>query len=190
MVGEYTFADTRRETLTEIPVPQSADFQLPELHHVGMVVRDRDATIRSYRESMGITTFFTLDFPMPHALVHGRPTPFELRVGLAWLGNTLLELLQPLDRVSPHFHFLEERGEGLHHLGFLVPNVNDSMAKMQEKGLRLLLESTDSTLDSKTVYLEGTGLGGVVVEFLQESPALHTIYNQVYQALGRKNLPS
>ena len=176
--------------MTEIPVPQSANFQLSELHHVGIVVRDRDATIRSYRDSMGITSFFTLDFPMPHALVYGEPTPFDLRVGLAWLGNTLLELLQPLDRVSPHFHFLEEHGEGLHHLGFLVPNVDDSLAEMQGKGVRLLLESTDPTLDAKTVYLEGNGLSGVVLELMQESLALHTIYNQVYQALGRKNLPS
>jgi catechol 2,3-dioxygenase-like lactoylglutathione lyase family enzyme len=106
----------RRETLTEIAVPQMTDFQLPELHHVGIVVRDRDATIRHYQEIMGITSFFSFDSSISRALVHGEPTPFDLRVGYAWLGNTMLELLQPLDRVSPHFQFLEEHGEGMHHL--------------------------------------------------------------------------
>ncbi|QBD75439.1 hypothetical protein EPA93_05245 [Ktedonosporobacter rubrisoli] len=175
--------------MTEIAVPQRTDFQLPELHHVGIIVRDRDATIRRYREIMGITSFFSLDVPTSRALVHGEPTSFDLRVGYAWLGNTMLELLQPLDRVSPHFHFLEEHGEGMHHLGFLVPNVDDILAKLQGKGLRLLLESTEPAVDMKTVYLEGNDVSGVVLELIQGGPAIHAFYNQVYQAIGRKNLP-
>lgn len=172
--------------MTEIAVPQRTDFQLPELHHIGIVVRDRDATIRRYREIMGITSFFSFNSPMSRALVHGKATPFDLRVGYAWLGNTMLELLQPLDRVSPHFHFLEEHGEGMHHLGFFVPNVDDSLAKMQGKGLRLLLESTEPAVDSKTVYVEGNDVSGVVLELMQGGPAIHAFYNQVYQAIGRK----
>lgn len=175
--------------MTEIPVPQMADFQLPELHHVGIVVRDRDATIRYYREIMGITSFFSYDAPMPRALVHGNPTPCDLRVGFALLGNTVIELLQPLDRVSPHFHFLEEHGEGMHHLGFLVSNVDDCLAKMQGKGLHLLLESTEPAADTKTVYVEGNGLSGVVLELIQESPFLHAFFQQMYQVIGRKKLP-
>ena len=174
--------------MTEIPVPQGIDFQLPELHHVGMVVRDRDATIRRYQEIMGITSFFSFDSPMSRALVYGEPTPFDLRVGYAWLGNTILELLQPLDRVSPHFHFLEEHGEGIHHLGFFVPKVDDYLPQMQEKGLHVLLESAEPSVDSKTVYWEGNDVGGLVLELMQGGPAIHAFYNQVYQAIGRKDL--
>ena len=176
--------------MTEISVPQMADFQLPELHHVGIVVRDRDATIRHYREIMGITSFFSYDAPMPRVLVHGQPTPCDLRVGFALFGNTVIELLQPLDRVSPFFHFLEEHGEGMHHLGFLVPNVDDSLAKLQRKGLHLLLESAEPAADIKNVLLEGNGLSGVLLELMQESPAIHAFYNQMYQAIGKKNLSS
>ncbi len=175
--------------MTEIPVPQGTDFQLPELHHVGIVVRDLDATMRRYKEIMGITSFFSFDSSMPRALVHGEPTPFDLRLAYAWLGNTMLELLQPLDRVSPHFHFLEERGEGMHHLGFFVHNVDDYLAKMQGQELRLLLESTEPAVDAKTVYLEANDISGVVLELLQGGPAVHAFYNQIYQAIGRKNLP-
>jgi methylmalonyl-CoA/ethylmalonyl-CoA epimerase len=178
----------RREKLTEISIPHITDFQLPEPHHVGIVVRDRDATIRHYQEIMGIASFFSYDAPMPRALMHGKPVPCELRVGFALLGNTVIELLQPLDRVSPHFHFLEEHGEGMHHLGFLVPNVDDILAKMQGKGLHLLLESAEPAAETKTVYVEGDGLSGVTLEFIQESPAVHAFFQQIDQAIGRKNL--
>lgn len=174
--------------MTEIPVPQPTDFQLPELHHIGIVVRDRDATIRYYRDIMGITSFFSYDSPMPRALVHGKPTPCALRVGFALLGNTVIELLQPLDRVSPYFHFLEEHGEGMHHLGFLVPDVDDYMAKLQEKGPHLLLESAEPAANTKMVLLEGNGLSGVPLEFIQESPAVHAFFQQMYQVIGKKNL--
>lgn len=175
--------------MTEIPVPQTTDFQLPELHHVGIVVRDCDATIRHYQESMGITSFFAYNSPMPRAIVHGKPAPCELRNGFAMLGNTVIELLQPLDRVSPYFHFLEEHGEGIHHFGFFVPNVDDYLAKMQGKGFRLLLESAEPAADTKMVLLQGSGLGGVHLELIQESPAMHAFFNQIDQAIGRKNLP-
>lgn len=173
--------------MTEIPVPQITDFQLPELHHIGIVVRDRDATIRHYQEIMGITSFFSFDNPMPRALVRGQPTPCDTRVGFALLGNTVIELMQPLDRVSPYFHFLEEHGEGMHHVGFLVPNVDESLAKMQGKGLRLLMESAEPAADTKMVYLEGDSLSGVLLEFIQESPAVHAFFQQMYQVIGRKN---
>ena len=174
--------------MAEIPIPQTTDFQLPELHHIGIVVRDRDATIRHYQEIMGVTSFFSFDTPIPNALVHGKPTPHEIRVGFALLSNTIIEVIQPLDRVSPHFHFLEEHGEGMHHLGFLVPNVDDYLAKLQGKGLNVLSEATEPAADIKNVYLEGDGLSGVLLELIQESPFVHDFFQQVHQAIGKKNL--
>jgi methylmalonyl-CoA/ethylmalonyl-CoA epimerase len=178
----------RRETLTEIPVPQRTDFQLPELHHVGIIVRDRDATIRHYQEIMGITSFFSFDTPMLHAIYRDEPISYSIRVGFALLGNTIIELLQPLDGVSPYVHFLEEHGEGMHHLGFLVPNVNDYLPKLQEKGLHLLLESADPAADSKMAYVEGDGLSGMLLEFVQETPIAQAFFQQMHQVIGLKDL--
>ncbi|GHO99222.1 hypothetical protein KSF_092700 [Reticulibacter mediterranei] len=177
--------------MTEIPLTPPTDFQLPKLHHIGMVVRDCDATIRHYKEILGITSFFTYDVPpMPnYSLVYGKPATFELRVGFASLGNTLLELLQPLDRVSPFFHFLEEHGEGMHHLGFLVPNVDDYLAKMEGKGLHILGEWGEPSMNVKTVCLQGDSLGGTVLELMQDNPIMQAFHQQVYQATGHKPLP-
>jgi methylmalonyl-CoA/ethylmalonyl-CoA epimerase len=179
-----------KKDMTETPVTLPADLQLPGLHHVGMVVRDRDATIRHYKELLGFKSFFTYDAPpMPnYSFVNGKPTAFGLRVGFASLGNTLLELLQPLDRVSPHFHFLEEHGEGIHHLGFLVPNLDDYLAKTEGKGLHLLGEWGEPSMNIKTVYLVGDRLSGTILELMQDGPIIQGFYQQVYQAIGYEPL--
>lgn len=176
--------------MTEIPATLPTNIQLPGLHHVGIVVRDRDAAIRHYKEILGIRSFFTYDVPpMPNSLVYGKSASFELRIGYTSLGNTMFELLQPLDSVSPQFHFLEKHGEGIHHLGFLVPSVDDYLAKIEGKGLRLLAESGEPTMNLKTVYLEGDNLGGTVLEVMQDGPVLQAFFQQVYQAIGREPLP-
>ncbi len=178
-----------RTTLTETPITLPTDIQLPGLHHIGLVVRDCDAATSYYKAFLGIKSFFTYNVPpMPSSLVYGKPTPFELRVGYATLGNMLFELLQPLDRVSPQSHFLEERGEGIHHLGFLVPSVDDYLAKIEGKGLHILAETGVPSMNVKTVYLGGDSLGGTVLELMQDGPGLQDFFQQVYQAIGHEPL--
>jgi methylmalonyl-CoA/ethylmalonyl-CoA epimerase len=123
-----------------------------------------------------------------YSIVYGKPATFELRVGFTSLGNTLLELLQPLDRVSPFSHFLEEHGEGIHHLGFLVPNVDDYLAKMEGKGFHILGEWGEPSMNVKTVCLKGDSLGETVLELMQDGPIMQTFHQQVYQATGHKPL--
>jgi catechol 2,3-dioxygenase-like lactoylglutathione lyase family enzyme len=177
--------------MTETPVTIPTDIQLPGLHHVGIVVRDRDATIRYYKEILGITSFFTFDTPpMPnYSFVYGKPATFELRVGFTSLGNTLLELLQPLDHISPFAHFLEEHGEGIHHLGFLVPNVDDYLANMEGKGFYILGEWGEPSVNVKTVCLKGDSLGGTILELMQDNPIMQDFHQQIYQATGHQPLP-
>lgn len=54
-------------------------------------------------------------------------TGFDLRMGFVWTGNTLLEFLEPVDDRSPHATWLRERGEGLHHLGYLVRSIDHEL---------------------------------------------------------------
>jgi catechol 2,3-dioxygenase-like lactoylglutathione lyase family enzyme len=180
-----------RKTLTETPATLPTDIQLPGLHHIGLVVRDRDATIRHYKEILGLRPFFTYDTPpMPnYSFVYGKPATFELRIGFTLLGNTLLELLQPLDQASPHFHFLQKHGEGLHHLGFIVPNLDDYLSKIEGKGLHILGEWGEPSMNVKTVCLEGDSLGGTVLELMQDGPIIQGFYQQIYQAIGHEPLP-
>src|SRR5690348_1925892 len=95
--------------------------KLPKLFHIGWVVRDCDAAREELGARLGAGPFISVgDAAFDTALVHGTLTPFTLRIAFGALGGVLLELLQPLDDRSPHARFLAERGEGMHHLAYLV----------------------------------------------------------------------
>jgi hypothetical protein len=53
---------------------------------------------------------------LPATTLADGTTGFSLGMGFAWMGNTLLELVQPLDERLPRHAFLTRNGEGLHHL--------------------------------------------------------------------------
>jgi hypothetical protein len=60
------------------------------------------------------------DFPAEDRVYRGRPRIFRFDHALAYAGNMQSKLIQPTAGPSIFSEFLETRGEGLHHVGFLV----------------------------------------------------------------------
>jgi Glyoxalase/Bleomycin resistance protein/Dioxygenase superfamily len=86
-----------------------------ELCHV---TRDLDAALRHWTHDLGAGPFFVFEVPvLPGQLYYGEPTEVAMRVGFGFSGGMLIELLQQTnDGASPFRDFLDERGEGLHHV--------------------------------------------------------------------------
>jgi methylmalonyl-CoA/ethylmalonyl-CoA epimerase len=64
----------------------------------------------------------------------------KTRVALLPVGESRIELLEPLSADSPVAKFLEKRGEGLHHICFRVDNIDEVMDRLKAAGVRLLDE--------------------------------------------------
>ena len=62
----------------------------------------------------------------------------KVRVAFFRINDIRLELLEPTDPASAVAKFLENRGEGLHHLAFTVENVQDRITELQQEGLRMI----------------------------------------------------
>jgi len=86
-----------------------------ELCHV---TRDMDVALEHWTKDLGAGPFFVFDVPvLPGQLYYGEPTEVSMRVGFGFSGGVLIELLeQTNDGASPFRDFVEERGEGLHHI--------------------------------------------------------------------------
>ncbi len=86
-----------------------------ELCHV---TRNLDAALEHWTRDLGAGPFFVFDVPvLPGQLHYGRPTEVSMRVGFGFSGGVLIELLQQTNEgASPFRDFLEEHGEGLHHV--------------------------------------------------------------------------
>ena len=120
--------------------------RLPELFHIGWVVRDCLAAQEELSARLGAGPFRSAgdESRFDQALVHGKPTPFSLRIAFGALGGVLLELLEPLDDRSPHAEFLAERGEGMHHLAYLVADFDEQLAAVRGAApeMDLLIDGT------------------------------------------------
>ena len=102
----------------------------PNLNHVGVVVEDIDQADHDDSNRFGLSAIasrFTLHIEMP---LQGKTVTFSAEFGFVELGNTMLELIQPLgNNPSPYLDALQERGgeENTHHLAYLVPSIDEHL---------------------------------------------------------------
>lgn len=149
--------------------------RLPELFHVGWVVRDCAAAQAELSARLGAGPFVSAgqESRFAHALVHGKPTPFSLRIAFGALGGVLLELLEPLDDSSPHAEFLAAHGEGMHHLAFLVDDFDEQLAAVRgaHPQAELLIDGTGQGNPVRWVYVDASASRGTVIELLERTQA-------------------
>lgn len=171
--------------MTSIGIDSADNPNVGDIHHVALVVADRDHTIGRLSETLGRRRTYTTGGLNPHAVFRDGGTGLDLSVGFLWLGTTLLEVIQPMDDKSPHAAFLREQGEGLHHLGFLVSSFDDQVARLTAAGCSTLVDAAGPGNVVRMVYLDGAPTGGTIIELMDRSPAFDGFWEQVYQAVGR-----
>ncbi len=138
------------------------------VYQVGVVVRDMDQAVRYY-EALGIGPFESPKgtAPILERQVYGKPAPdVKNRISTAQMGPVELELVQPISGKSVQGEFLEKHGEGVNHLGFLVDQLDLEVARLLEKGFRVI--SRGKLADGQAfAYLDTDKIGGVVFELVQ-----------------------
>jgi methylmalonyl-CoA/ethylmalonyl-CoA epimerase len=169
--------------MTVMPHPK-----LPELFHIGWVVRDCAAAQQELSVRLGAGPFTGAgnEACFDQALVHGKPTPFSLRIAFGLLGGVLLELLEPLDDRSPHAEFLDTHGEGMHHLAFLVPDFDEQLAVAREARpeAELLIDGTGPGNPVRWVYLDASAAHGTVIELLERTPQALAVFGAALDLLA------
>jgi methylmalonyl-CoA/ethylmalonyl-CoA epimerase len=162
--------------------------RLPKLFHIGWVVRDCAAAAQELSARLGAGPFRSMGEAsvFDQVLVHGKPVPVSLKIAIGQLGGVLLELLQPLDDRSPHAEFLKERGEGMHHLAYVLTDFDDQLAAMRaaDPAAELLIDGTGPANPFRWVYLSGGNAHGTVIELWEANPASEALYASVLELLG------
>jgi catechol 2,3-dioxygenase-like lactoylglutathione lyase family enzyme len=88
---------------------------------VAFVVHDIAAAERFFAEKLGVSRFCRFnDIQVNESVYRGAPGNFHYDLSLGYAGDLAVELIQHLSGNSIYREFLEEKGEGMHHLGFLV----------------------------------------------------------------------
>ena len=147
--------------------------------HIGLVVRDCDKAAELYSRLFGIE-FDIDDYDMTKGKyfnVDGKPERARFRAAFGQAGSVAIELVEVIEGETPHTRFLGKHGEGLQHLCFYVDDMQDTMARLKEAGIRAILDYEFETVyDGKRsriqeVYLSTNELlGGTTIQLLQVDP--------------------
>lgn len=84
-------------------------------------------------------------------------------------GGTAIELLEPLHENSPISKFLEKRGEGIHHIAFLVDDLVSALEELKKEGVRLIDESPRVGAHyTRVAFIHPKALNGVLIELAEK----------------------
>lgn len=155
--------------MTETEKPR---VKLPAPSHMGIVVKDLDEAIRYYDTLFGWGPFRvrTMDVKrFPGFFFRGQPAACRFKVALGHSGPRVIELFQPLEGESPYAEFARAKGEGLHHLGFQIDDVDGAVAALSREGITPMFHGKSP--QGSFAYFDTDRIGGIVVELLDFSPA-------------------
>ena len=137
-------------------------------HHVALVVKDLDAAMAHY-QNLGIGPFMTPPVEPIAETWQGKSIPvgyFKRREVLGKMGTAWLQLCQPLGGDSPWQEFLDAKGEGVHHVGCIVDDIEKEEASLKEQGIEIILTSRFKG-GGGSCYADISQPGGILVELIQ-----------------------
>jgi methylmalonyl-CoA epimerase len=129
---------------------------LGRIDHIGVVVHSIDEGLKTYRDQLGFTLLERLFIP-------------EQLVEAAFLdaGNGSIELIAPTDTTSGTARFLQNRGEGTHHICFAVEDILAVLDELRRQGLRLVDERPRRGVHGLVAFVHPKATHGAMIELLQ-----------------------
>jgi methylmalonyl-CoA/ethylmalonyl-CoA epimerase len=129
-----------------------------KIAHIGIAVNDLDAALALFRDAMGLHVEYRRAVPEQSVEIVGLP-----------VGESEIELLQPLSEESGVARFLKQRGEGVHHICFEVDDIEAALRDMEAAGYRLI-DRTPRIGEGgrRYAFVHPRGTHGVMIEFYEK----------------------
>ncbi len=137
---------------------------------VALVVRDIEKTAKNFSEIFGMPMPKIFQIPPAeeaHTRFRGKPTKTRAKLAVFDLGSLVLELTEPDSEPSSWKEFLDTKGEGVHHIGFMVDDLPATLEFLAKKGIPER-HSGDYT-GGRYVFVESTEKLGVLLNVKHES---------------------
>ena len=130
---------------------------LQRIDHIGIAVHDLEKTIAFYRDTFGVTEWQRLSLPERH-----------MEVAVCRIGDALLEFITPTSEKAAFAKFLQEKGEGVHHIAYEVAEVKPALRTLEDKGVRLIDQHGRPGIhDTCVAFLHPKATMGVLTELVE-----------------------
>ncbi|NNN11840.1 MAG: methylmalonyl-CoA epimerase [Acidimicrobiaceae bacterium] len=132
-----------------------------EIDHVAIAVEDIEKAVSYYQNSLGAK------------LVHRERIESDgVEEALLIVAESYIQLLTPTSESSPVARFLAKRGEGLHHIGWRVPDCAAALEEVKEEGVEVIDQKPRPGSRGTTVaFIHPKSSFGCMIELVQEGPA-------------------
>ena len=131
---------------------------LEKIDHIGIAVHSIDQARKFYEEILGLPCEGMEEVPS-----QGVKTAFFA------IGDTHIELLEPLDQNGPLARFLATRGEGIHHIAYASDDLPAQLRIAREKGCRLIHDQPIPGAGNKRIaFVHPKSSFGVLTEFCEK----------------------
>jgi methylmalonyl-CoA/ethylmalonyl-CoA epimerase len=130
---------------------------LHKINHIGIAVPSLDAALPFYRQQLGMEYLGVEEVAEQ-----------KVRVAFLRIGDSKIELLEPMAEDSPVALFLAKNGGGIHHLAYEVDDIEAALAKLAADGVRLI-DSTprNGAHGARIAFIHPKASGGVLTELCQ-----------------------
>lgn len=134
-------------------------FNVLKLDHIGIAVKDMEAAKRFYTETLGMKA-------------QGEEVVEQQKVKVCFIpsGDSEIELLESTSPEGPIAKFIEKNGEGIQHIAFRVDNIENALADLKAKGVRLIDEVPRYGAGGASIaFIHPKATGGILLELSQRS---------------------
>jgi methylmalonyl-CoA/ethylmalonyl-CoA epimerase len=124
--------------------------------HIAIAVNNVDEALKNYQKILKVDR-------LEIELVPGE----KVRVAMLELEDTRVELMEPMADDSPIKKFLEERGEGIHHIAITADDIEKDISRASANGMRILGQLRSGSYGRKVTFIHPKSLNGVLTEFCE-----------------------
>lgn len=127
------------------------------LDHVAIAVSNIEETLAIYESVLGLK--------VEHVKVVETQ---KLRIAMLRAGDTKIELLEPLSSESTVAKFLQNRGEGIHHIALDVSDIEDHLKDLKDKGMMLIDEKPRPGAEARKIaFIHPKSTRNVLIELVE-----------------------
>ncbi len=132
--------------------------QFSNIEHVGIAVKNLEESINFYEGILGLKCYAVEEVKDQ-----------KVRTAFFKIGGTKIELLETTEPGGPIGKFIEERGEGIHHIAFAVDDVASAIEESRSKGIRLIDEEPRKGAENLSIaFIHPKSSNGVLIELCEK----------------------
>lgn len=125
------------------------------IEHIGIAVSNLNESIKYYQEVLGLECYAVEEVKDQ-----------KVKTAFFKIGDTKIELLESTDPEGPVGKFIEKKGQGVHHIAFAMPDVNQALKDAEDKGIKLIDKQSRRGAEGLQIgFLHPKFTHGVLTEF-------------------------